>query len=294
MSIPLTFDWLTVAFIRVRLHLLAAQWRRGRFRRARVSPRQLALLALLGVFSGCVPATRFEEAQSAAQVEAESHRRAEQQLAQLKAENDQLRSQMQAQGHTLDERDQALSQAELDSSVQGKQRQDAEGMVEQLRGELARVGGHLQAYHDDKQKLETALEAEATRGRELSRISRDVTASLAEPIGAGEYGLDAERDHIVLRAPRDKMLAADGGMSPDAIPVLKAVARVMKLHPQSKLRVEDSSAAADAIATSKLVAALGELGMAADRFEPLAADPAAPSAPPASGAAEISFGFSVP
>ncbi|HVY29765.1 MAG TPA: hypothetical protein VHB79_24565 [Polyangiaceae bacterium] len=294
MSIPLTFDWLTVAFIRVRLHALAAEWRRGGWKRARALPRQLALLAILSVFSGCVPATRFEEAQSAAQVEAESHRRAELQLTQLKAENEQLRSQMQAQGHTLDERDQALSQAELDSSVQGKQRQDAEGMVEQLRGELARVGGHLQAYHDDKQKLEAALEAQAAQGRELARISRDVTASLAEPIGAGEYGLDAERDRIVLRAPRDKLLAADGGVSPDAVPVLKAVARVMKLHPQSKLRVEDSSAAADAVATSKLVAALGELGMAADRFEPLAVDVASATAAPASDAAEISFGFSVP
>jgi hypothetical protein len=201
---------------------------------------------------------------------------------------------MQAQGRTLDERDEALSQAELDNSVQGKQRKDAEGMVEQLRGELARVGGHLQAYHDDKQKLETALDAAAERGRELARISRDVTALLAQPIGAGEYGLDAERDRIVLRAPRDKMLAADGGVSPDSVPLLKAVARVMKLHPKSKLRVEDSSAAADAIAASKLVAALGELGMTAERFEPLAADESAPAAAPPGGAAEVSFAFSAP
>lgn len=293
MSIPLTFDWLTVAFIRVRLYVLAGRFRRGGWRRARVSPRQLALLLVLGVFTGCVPATRFEEAQSAAQVETEAHRRAEQQLAQLQAENAQLRAQMQAQGHTLDEREQALSQAELDSSVQGKQRQDAEGMIEQLRGELARVGGHLQAYHDDKQKLETALGTEAERARELSRLARDAALSVGEPLAVGEYALDAERERIVLRAPREKVLAEDGSVRPEAAGLLKAVARVLKLHPQSKLRVEDGAAAADPIATSKLVTALGEQGMAADRFEPLAQDATATAAV-TSATPEISFGFSVP
>lgn len=293
MSIPLTFDWLAVVFIRVRLYMLAGRVRRAGWRRMLVSPRQLAWLLVLGVFTGCVPATRFEEAQSAVQVETEAHRRAEQQLAQLQAENAQLRAQMQAQGHTLDEREQALSQAELDSSVQGKQRQDAEGMVEQLRGELARVGGHLQSYHDDKQKLETALGTEAERARELSRLARDTALSVGEPLAVGEYALDAERERIVLRAPREKVLADDGSVRPEAAGLLKAVARVLKLHPQSKLRVEDGAAAADPIATSKLVAALGEQGMAADRFEPLAQD--ATGAPPvASATPEISFGFSVP
>ena len=75
------------------------------------------------------------------------------------------------------------------------------------------------------------------------------------------------------------MLTTEGGLSPDAVPLLKAVARVLKLHPQSKLRVEDGAASADAIATSKLVEALGELGVAGDRFESLVADSAAPAAP---------------
>ena len=64
MSIPLTFDWLTLAWLKTRLHLW---WRVGR-----ASPRQLALLLVLGLFSGCVPVTRFEETQSAAQVEMEA------------------------------------------------------------------------------------------------------------------------------------------------------------------------------------------------------------------------------
>jgi hypothetical protein len=288
-SIPLTFDWLTLAWLKTRFHLW---WRERRV----VSPRQLPLLLVLGVFSGCVPVTRFEETQSAAQVEMEGRRRSEYQLTRLEAENAELRARMQQQSQLVDERDQALAQAELDSSTQGKQRQDAEGMVEQLRGELQRVGGHLQSFHDDQQKLQVALEAEAARGRALSRLSRDAALLLAEPLATGEYSLDAEQGLVVLRVAREKVLADDGSVKPEAEPLLKALSRLMQLHRQAKLRVEDSSAPADAIAVSRLVAALTEHAVPADRYEPLAAsaDVAAAPAPEKTAAPRIAFGFSVP
>jgi hypothetical protein len=286
-SIPLTFDWLTLAWLKTRLEL----W----LRRRRVPLRQLAWILVLGVFSGCVPVTRFEETQSAAQVEMEGRRRSEYQASQLKTENEQLRAQMQKQSQILDDREQALSQAELDSSTQGKKRQDAEGMVEQLRGELARVGGHLQTFHDDQRKLETALTSEAARGRELSRLSRDAALALPEPIATGEYTLDAEQGAIVLRVPRAKLLTDDGSVKPEADPVLKVVARLMQLHKQARLRVEDSAAPSDPLAVSRLVLALTERAVAAERFEPLAAqaDGAAAAAPQNREDAEIAFGFSV-
>jgi len=290
-SIPLTFDWLTLAWLKTRMHLW---WRIGR-----VSPRQLALLLVLGVFSGCVPATQFEETQSAAQVEMEGRRRSEYQASQLKAENAELRAQMQKQSQVLDDRDQALSQAQLDSSTLGKQREDAEGMVEQLRGELGRVGGHLQTVHDDQQKLQTALATEAARGRALARLSRDAALSLAEPIATGEYTLDAEQSSVVLRVPREKLLADDGSVKAEAEPLLKNVVRLLQLHQQAKLRVEDSAHEGDAIAVSRLLAALTERAVPAERFEPLAVKPEAAVAPAAAGApnpgpAELSFAFSVP
>lgn len=288
MSIPLTFDWLTLAWLKTRLQLWLRDWR--------VAQRRLAWLLLLGVFSGCVPVTRFEETQSAAQVEMEGRRRSEYEVAQLKTENADLRARMQQQSQILDSRDQALSQAELDSSTQGKQRQDAEGMVDQLRGELARVGGHLQTFQDDQKKLETALTSEAARGRELSRLSRDATLALPEPIATGEYTLDAEQSAIVLRVPRAKLLADDGSVKPEAEPVLKVVARLMQLHKPARLRVEDSAAPGDPLAVSRLVAALTERAVPAERFEPLAAQ--ADGAANATAAqsredAEIAFGFSV-
>ena len=286
-SIPLTFDWLTLAWLKTRVHLW---WRIGR-----ASPRQLVLLLMASMFAGCVPATRFEETQSAAQVEMEGRRRAEYQITGLTAEIAELRAQLQKQSQVIDERDQALSQAQLDSSTLGKQSQDAAGMVEQLRGELARVGGHLQSFHEDQKKLESALAAAAARGRALSRLSRDAALSMAEPIATGEYTLDAEQSSVVLRVPREKLLTDDGSVRPEAEPLLKNVVRLMQLHKQAKLRVEDSAHEGDAIAVSRLVAALTERAVTAERFEPLAAKPEPPSAgAPNPGPAEVSFAFNVP
>jgi hypothetical protein len=75
----------------------------------------------------------------------------------------------------------------------------------------------------------------------------------------------------------------------------------MQLHKDTKLRVEDSSAQADAIAVARLVTALGQHAVAPDRFQPLVADEtlapaaggAAASAQPAEPA-QIVLGFSVP
>jgi hypothetical protein len=292
-TIPLTFDAMTLSWVQgegARRWLRLASW----LRRLRVQPLVLAML-LLGVCSGCVPVTRFEETQSAAHVEMEGRRRIEHQLSQLKAENDALRAQMQQRDTTLEEREHALAQAQLDSSTQGKQRQDAEGIVEQLRGELARVGGYLQTFHDDKVKLEASRQAEAERGGALSRLARDAALTLAEPIATGEYSLDAEQGRLVLRVPREKLLAEDGSLKPEAKPTLEAVARLLSLHKRAKLRVEDSSAPADAIAASRIVGALGEQGVAADRFEPLAAIAApADAAQPAAGPSQIVLGFGLP
>ena len=129
------------------------------------------------------------------------------------------------------------------------------------------------------------------------RLSRDAALSLAEPVATGEYSLDAEQGAVVLRAPRDKVLADDGSLKPEAEPLLKAVSRLMQLHKAAKLRVEDSSAPSDSIAVSKLVAALTERAVPAERFEPLGVSAdgavAAPS-PETRVGAELSFGFSVP
>lgn len=281
MSIPLTIDWTTLAWLQTRLRL----WLRTRY------ARQLVLLLALGAMAGCVPAAQFEESQSAAQVEREARRRAEQQTQALSDENTQLRQQMQQEKREIEERDQALSQAALDTSAQGKQRQDAEGMVEQLRGELARAGNHLQTFHDDKQKLEQALTSETARARALARLSRDVALTFGEPIATGQYTLDAEQSLLVLRVPRQEVLGDALDVKPEASPLLENVARLLQLHKQAKVRVCDASAPTDPVRVAKLVAALGERGIGAERFDAL--DPEAVATETADGP-ELVFSFSEP
>jgi flagellar motor protein MotB len=287
-TIPLTFDWLTVAWLTLRLSLW---WRAG------AAPSLVArrpwLLLLLGILSGCVPVTRFEETQSAAQVEMEGRRRSEQEVSRLEAENHSLRAQLAQQQSTLEAREQALSEASLDSSTLGKQREDAESMVAQLRGELARVGGHLQAFNADKQKLTQALTDESARSRALARLTRDVTLAFADAIATGEYVLDAAQNRAELRVPRADVLADGGTIKPNATPLLQGVARLLQLHQQVKLRVEDTGPGGDASAVSRLLGALGERGVKGERFEPLAEN-AAPAAAPAAASPELVFGFSVP
>ncbi len=275
MSIPLTIDWATLAWLQTRLRL----WWSARY------VRQLMLLLVVGTLVGCVPATQFEESQSAAQVEREGRRRAEQQAQELNDENSQLRLQMQQEKRALEERDQALSQAALDTSAQGKQRQDAESMVEQLRGELARAGNHLRTFHDDKQKLEQALTSETARARALARLSRDLALTFSEPIATGEYTLDAEQELLVLRVPRQGVLGDASDVQPQAARLLENVARLMQLHPRAKLRVCDSSAPTDPLRVAKLVAALGERGIAPGRVDAL--DPEARAVETADGPALV-------
>jgi hypothetical protein len=278
----LTIDWATLAWLQIRLRL----WLRARY------ARQLALLLALGALAGgCVPATQFEESQSAAQVEREGRRRAEQQAQELGDENARLRQQMQQEKREIEERDQALSQAALDTSAQGKQRQDAEGMVEQLRGELARAGSHLQAFNDDKQKLEQALTSETARARALARLSRDVALTFGEPIATGQYTLDAEQSLLVLRVPRQEVLGDALDVKPEASRLLENVARLMQLHKQAKVRVCDASAPTDPLRVAQLVAALGERGLGPERFDAL--DPEAVATETADGP-ELVFGFSEP
>lgn len=278
MSIPLTFDWSTLIWLKTRL---SCWWQSKRL--------AAVTLALLGLLSGCVPVTRFEEAQSAAQVELEGRRRAEYQLQQLRAENSQLQGQLRHQGQAIDEREQALSQAELDGNVQGKQRQEAEGMVEQLRGELARVSGHLQSFGEDKQRLSASLQAEVARGQALVRVARDASLLWSDAIQTGEYALDAEPSSVVLRAPRADVLTPDSKLKPEAVGLISNVARLMKLQPTLRLVAYDSAAPADAVLLAPIVTALLAQGVAAERVV-AGAEGTAPSVE----APQISLAFSVP
>lgn len=123
-------------------------------------------VALSFALSGCVPATKYEEASSAAEVEREGHRRAvarlnaqEEELMRVKADNAELANRKAALEDQLKKEESELAKTSLDMEGVEKERQQQAELVTQLRGELARVGDHLKAFENDKEGLKGKLEA---------------------------------------------------------------------------------------------------------------------------------------
>src|SRR5690606_6764842 len=119
--------------------------------------RSLAASLALG---GCVPSTTYEQAQSAAEVEREGHRRTalqleatQAELAREKSERAALASQKTELEHRLLSGESQLAQVSLDRENSDKASQQQSELVTQLRGELARVGDHLKEFEGDKQEL---------------------------------------------------------------------------------------------------------------------------------------------
>ena len=125
-----------------------------------------AYAPLVLALTACVPATRYEEAQSAAQVEAEGRRRAALELQSSQQRVAELEASLQARESEIDARQSALDEQQLASSIAEKERDENASLVEQLRGELSRTGEHLKSYADEKARLEkelsSAQEAAAT------------------------------------------------------------------------------------------------------------------------------------
>lgn len=107
--------------------------------------------------TACVPATRYEEAQSAAQVEAEGRRRAALELENSQKRVAELEASLQSRQAEVDARQSALDEQQLASSIAEKERDENASLVEQLRSELSRTGEHLKSYADDKARLEKEL-----------------------------------------------------------------------------------------------------------------------------------------
>lgn len=131
-------------------------------------PHLVIVRTLMACFAlgGCVPATSYEQANSAAEVEREGHRRAAEKLAvaeeELKHANAEKaallaeKKDLEARLHTEES---ALAQTSLDMESAKKSNEQQSELVTQLRGELARVGDHLKTYQDDKDALADQLAA---------------------------------------------------------------------------------------------------------------------------------------
>jgi hypothetical protein len=236
----------------------------------------IAAVVALVAASSCVPQTRYEEARSAALVEQQGHRQALAQLQHVQGQLALLDARLNEREQQLEQRDNRLSQTELDLTVASKEREHASDLVDQLRGELARTGDHLHAVADQKRELTEALDAAETRTERLAALerqttrlvsaTRDLTLLLGEPLSVGRIELSTRQGRLTLRAPAADLESAVQG-STAASTVLGSIARLARLDPALRFElVVTSNDPGAALRLQKYAERVTASGVAAERI----------------------------
>jgi hypothetical protein len=202
------------------------------------------LAAACSAASGCVPAMRYEEASSAADVETEAHRRTSLALAAAQARVAELEAELQRRDQKLDARDKKIAEEEFAHGVAAKELHETTSLLDQLRGDLSRANENLQAYAADKARLEQqAIAREAAAGPSIAGLSRELEAALGaarldprvrvvERENSVLLRIDAgalfESDRAALRSQAELGFAAAASFL-DAHPSLRCVLREGKV-----------------------------------------------------------------
>ncbi len=219
--------------------------------------RASAVLFAIGA-SGCVTQTRYVETRDALVREQAGHHETASQLRHLgdrlitaELERDEAVREAVARQARLDRKEQRLAQLRMDVDVAAQQREEAARLVEQLRGELARVADHLRTFSDQRDSLRSALDAAEDKLARLAEVEqeaaaravmvRDLALALHRPVATGEVELAVVEGRPVLRLPAARVIpAADAaGVDPDGDAMLAAVARVAAAHPGVSVHVTE-------------------------------------------------------
>ena len=275
---------------------------------ATLAPRLIVNLgvvaAIAGLLVACVPATQYEEAKSASEVELAGRKRAEAELVATRSKLEAANAELNERDAKLAATEQSVSESKLESSVALKERDEATGLVDQLRGELGRVGDDLRSYAKQKADLEKSLAAAETRKKELelgdertvaiARLTRDLTSALADRVLSGDVALDAAGGKLVLSAPSELWFGDDAKLAPGADALIAGLARVLAVHPDTALEISPPGASDLATARAQAFsAALSAKGVAAQRISLVSNAPAADSKTPPQPSAQLRLSFSL-
>jgi len=247
----------------------------------------LASLAALGAaFGACVvPAARYEEAVSAAEVEQDGHRRTLAILYATEQKLGQAEAQLREQEKRLGEREELVAEAQLQGSVAATERDSASSLVEQLRGELARAGDHLSSFATQRNDLASQLEAAqarvtrlgaaAERLDELGRVVRDVTLLFGDSVTTGEIELEIKDGKPQLSVPSERVWKSGGNeLTPEAKKMLEAMGKLASRHPRVHFELAEQGAHGDtSLRLLPLVEVLTAQGITGDRVSIPMADP---------------------
>jgi len=266
-----------------------------------------SVAAIAGLFSACVPAAQYEEAKSASEVELAARQRAEAELLATRSKLDAASSELSQREQKLAETEQSVSESKLESTVAVKERDEATGLVDQLRGELARVGDNLRSYAEQKAELEKSLQAAQARKLELerneahtvaiARLTRDLTSALGDRVTSGELTIDVREGRVLLSAAPELWFNDDGTLRANMDSAVSAVSRVLALHSASALELSLPTTDAEKRGPA-LLSALSSRGVAASRLKlapltPAVAPNPADAAPAKAAAPSVELSFSV-
>ena len=208
-------------------------------------------LLVLTQATGCmVSKTRYDELDRAFRMESEAHRQTRARLYEIEHKLANLWAVLAEREQRLAQNENQLAESELDNNRVSQERQASDGLVEQLRNDLARVGDHLRVFGEQKATLQESLAAAEARAQRIAAaernaarsaiVLRDLARELKQPLGAGEVELDVEVGRALVRVDRGKLLSeGDQALAPGAQEITTGLTRVAKAHAGSRLIVSE-------------------------------------------------------
>jgi len=204
-----------------------------------------AVLALLLGSSGCVSSLRYEEAVSAAEVEAEARKRTTAELQAAQARVVALENELAAREQRVVAEQRNVEESRYEQGVLAKQKQEEGLLVQQLRADLERSNQNLISYADEKARLERELSSvreQSAKQEPLERLAGDVERKLRvlSPQKAPLLKRNGNSVVVVLEAEQLFEPAAAVLRSGYAS-VFEVVARALRERPELNLEVRESA-----------------------------------------------------
>ncbi len=229
-----------------------------------------AALSLLLGGAGCVSNLKYEEASSAAAVEAEARRRAQLSLEQERARTARLEQELVTRDQRLTAGEQKLEEENYQRHVLAKQQGETSFVVDQLRSDLSRASQNLASYADEKARLERELKQARERQAasdplvafELA-LSRELSGT---PLGKA-VALERTESELLLRVAADTLFEpATARLAGASRGLFEAVLRELSSRPLLKLQLRESEvdpAVAEALGSERRTRLMEPLGASA-------------------------------
>jgi len=204
-----------------------------------------AVLALLLGSSGCVSSLRYEEAVSAAEVEAEARKRTMAELQAAQARVVALENELAAREQRVVAEQRNVEESRYEQGVLAKQKQEEGLLVQQLRADLERSNQNLISYADEKARLERELSSvreQSAKQEPLERLASDVERKLRvlSPQKAPLLKRNGNSMVVVLEAEQLFEPAA-AVLRSGYSSVFEVMARTLRERPELNLEVRESA-----------------------------------------------------